>query len=379
VTIARVAWLALLCAGCHAPFHTAPHTPLPTLDAHDGVVLDQPELVTITFPGYSHRAEVEAFGDFVGGSQWLKTVGTEYGVGPASQARKVVWPTAAPANLTDQELRMLLAQGITDGTLPAPPATGNRVVYLVYWPSTAVLDATSAGAGVVCLRGSFHSAGGLFTAGYHESAPTPAGGRVPYAVIGDCDDSIDEITSTASREIIGCGTNPYEVDLSGYLLDPKPGDPWLMNVDNGEAGYMCEREPLLHEGGYALHRSWSNAAATAGTQPCIPADAGEIYESVSASPASIVPATAGSTVSWTLTGWSTAETSDWTLRTARPDGSDFAIAELAPVLSRTTINNGKTVTLTMTVPATARAAEYGGLDLLSGDHDHVWPVAFVVK
>jgi len=376
----RAILLVLVSASaCHAPFVTAPHAPLPLLDPHDGVVLASPQIVTITFPGYTHRADVEAFGDFVGTSSWLHTVGAEYGVLGASQTAKIVWPTPAPDGLTDQDLRALLAQGITDGTLPAPPPSGNELVYVVYWPANVVLDASSAGAGVLCLRGSFHSAGGLFTAGYHESAPAPGGGRVPYAVVGDCDDSVDEITTTASRELIGCATNPYEVDLSGYLLDTAADDPWLMNLDNGEAGYMCERETATREGAYALHRSWSNAAARAGQAPCVPADPTDVYANVSASPAQIVEATAGTTVSWTITGWSTAATDAWTLRTAKPDGSDFRVEDLAPVLSKTTIDNGDTVTLTLDVPADARSAQYGGLDLLSGDHDRVWPVAFVVK
>ena len=363
---------------CDGPFVTAAHTPLPQLTRHEGVVLAAPQLVTITFPGYPFRDGVESFGDFVGGSAWLRAVGAEYGIGAGSQLQKVVWPTDAPDGLTDQGLRALLAQGISDGLLPAPPASDSSLVYLVYWPAGPVLDASSAGAGVLCLRGA-HSAGGLFTAGYHESLPAPGGGRVPYAVIGDCESSLESITTIASRELIGAATNPYEIDLSGYLLDVQPDDPWLMNLDNGEAGYLCEGEPPVIEAGHALHRSWSNAAAAAGHAPCVPADNADPYVTVSAAPASITTVSPGAPVTLTITGWSTGPTPPWALRIHDADGSDFDSELLLPQLSRSMIGNGDTTTLTITVPATARTGQYAGLNLLSGDHEHMWPIAVTVR
>jgi hypothetical protein len=357
-------------------FAPAAHTPLPQLDGHERVVLAAPQIVTITFPGYAHTAEVEAFGDFIGGSAWLRAVGADYGVGAATHAAQIVWPAPAPDGLTDQGLRALIAQGITDGTLPAPPASGNAYVYLFYWPSNVVLDASSAGAGVLCQRGAFHSAGGAYTAGFHESAPAPGGGRVPYAVVGDCDGSIERITLIASRELIGCASNPYEIDVSGWLLDVASDDPWLMNLDNGEAGYLCTREPPVKEGAYVLHRAWSNREAQAGRQPCIPAD-DTPYVNVSAAPDRIVSAAAGSQVSYQLTGWSTAAADPWELQIEKPDGSDFVLDELQPTLSRGSLANGEQLTLTLSVPATAHSAQYGGIDVVS--NGHVWPVAFTVR
>jgi hypothetical protein len=378
----RYALVVLLAACSHTPFATAPHTPLPQLDAHDGVVLANAQLVTITFPGYAYKSQVEAFGDFVGGSNWLRTVGAEYGVGPTSQVAKLVWPSAAVDGTTDQQLQATLVQGIRDGTLPSPPVAGNQLLYLVYWPSNLMFDATGIGASTLCLRSSnasFHSAGGAFTSGYHTTLTAPNGANVPYAVIADCTTSADGVTTTASRELIGALTNPYEVDLSGYLLDVAPDDPWLLNLNNGEAGYLCEHETATSEGGFALHRSWSNAQAAASAEPCVPADPGDVYMNVSASPSTIVQAAAGTTVTFTLTGWSTASTDDWTLDYARPEGTDLLPAMLQPQLSAMKIGNGATVTLTVKVPSTARAGQYGGLDVTSGPRPHAWPVAFVVK
>jgi hypothetical protein len=245
-----------------------------------------------------------------------------------------------------------------------------------------MFDATATGANVLCLRSSnasFHSAGGPLTSGYHVTLTAPNGTNVPYAVIADCTTSADGVTTTASRELIGALTNPYEVDLSGYLLDVAPDDPWLMNLNNGEAGYLCEHETPTSEGGFALHRSWSNAQAALSQEPCVPADSGDVYMNVSASPSTIVEAAAGTSVTFTLTGWSTARTDDWTIDTARPEGTDLLPSMLAPHLSSMMIGNGDTVTLTVSVPSNARQGQYGGLEITTGPRPHAWPVAFVVK
>ena len=365
------------CSG--GPFIAAPHTPLPLIAGHDEKVIAHPQLVTITFPGYAYTQKVQAFGDFIGNSKWLKTVGTEYGVGAATHVAKVVWPAAAVDQTTDQGLRTLLGTGITSGTLPAPPTGTSSLVYIVYWPSNVVLDASGQGAGVLCQHGSFHSAGGLFTAGYHDSFTAPNGTRVDYAVVGDCSESIDAITTSASRELIGTFTNPFEFENSGWLLDVRSADPWFMDTSSGEVGYMCERELAVRESSWALHRSWSNAAALASTQPCLPSPEGTVYYNVSASPATTVRVGAGTTVVYTLTGWSSQAVSQWQLAVQRPEGSDFSLADLAPSFGSSTMQNGGTTTLTLHVPGSARAAQLGGLDVMSGPQEHAWPVAFEVQ
>ena len=59
----------------------------------------------------------------------------------------------------------------------------------------------------------------------------------------------------------------------------------------------------------------------------------------------------GSTVTFTLTGWSTAPTADWKISVDAAYNSDLTAMQTKPQLSADMINNGKTVTLTLTVPA----------------------------
>ncbi|MEO6951524.1 MAG: hypothetical protein ABI321_06915 [Polyangia bacterium] len=368
---------SVACSG--KAFVETPHTALPLIAPHDHAVLATPQLVTITFPGYALTSKVQGFGDFIGGSSWLKTVGSEYGIGAATQVAKVEWPDAAVDGTTDQQLRKLIGQGITAGTLPSPPADSSQLVYTVYWPSNVILDARGQGAGVLCEQAAFHSSGELFTSGYHDSFAAPNGTRVDYAVVGDCSGDIDDITKTASRELIGTFTNPFEVNNSGWLLDVMSTDPWFLDVNSGEVGYMCQNEKPVTESGWTLHRSWSNAAASAATQPCLPSPEGSAYYTVSASPSTTVHAAAGTTVVYTLTGWSSASVAPWDLAMTNPEGSDFTLAGLNPIFGKARIGNGETTTLTLHIPMAASKAQLGGVNVSSGPQQHIWPVAFTIE
>ena len=370
--------LVLLGACSSEPFVATPHAPLPQIAKHAGIVIDAPQIVTVTFPGYEFTSQAQALGDFIGGSSWLTTVGAEYGVGAGTSKAKVVWPQAAPAMTDDQGLRALITQGLMDGTLPAPSGEPDELVYLFYWPPTSILNATSTGLGALCMRGSFHSAGDPFLIGYHDSLLAPDGTRVPYAIIGDCGDGVDEVTSTASRELIGSLTNPFEVDGTGWLLDVAPPDPWYTDINNGEVGYMCERELRVQEGGFALHRSWSNAAAAQSSQPCLPSPEGDAYDNVTTTPSTIVTAAAGQTLTFQITGWSNRRVSSWKLLVAQSEGSAFTLADMNPTLDDYTIQNGETRTLTIHVPAKAQSGDTGAVNVMSGPQQHAWPVAFTL-
>ena len=100
---------------------------------------------------------------------------------------------------------------------------------------------------------------------------------------------------------------------------------------------------------------------------------------MSAAPKTIANAAPGSRVTFTLTGWSSADGPPWALGVARADGSDFAPGQLSPRLSVDALGNGETATLELTVPVTARSAQFGGINVLSGPEARAWPVAFVVE
>ena len=86
---------------------------------------------------------------------------------------------------------------------------------------------------------------------------------------------------------------------------------------------------------------------------------------------------AGGSVTFTITGWSTAEKAPWKLKVDPADVSDF---DPSGTLSANAIQNGTTVTLTLTAPAGTPRGQVGAVYVASGAFgEHYWPVAIQVK
>ena len=342
-----------------ATFSTAPHTPLPLLERHDSVVLHHPKLVTITYSNYASTPQVEQFGDEVVASDWFTSVGREYGVAAGTHAAKVhLGP--APSTLKDTDIEALMHTLVANHTVPAPAATDNDLLYMIYIPPTVTLDAS--------LQGFY---------GYHQ-VTVLNGVRFPFAVVLDDGSGIDTTTSTAAHELIEAATDPYFVDGQlGWYIDPPNDDPWYLV--EGEVADVCDGEALIRSGNFAVQRVWSNVAAAAGQSPCVPYDPDSQWIDVSAEPATMPTIPAGGTTTFTLTGWSTELVGDWSLDEYTADFSDLLDTDMAPQFSSKLINNGKAVTLTLHAPATAHSGQYGGVYVLSGDHMRPWAVGFIVQ
>ncbi len=350
-----------------SPFKSAPHAPPALLSLHTTKVLAAPQVVTVSFAGFAKQDAVESFGDFVVASQWLTTAGSEYGVGQGSHVAKARLTAAAPAKVTDTQIVSLLQARIADGTLPAPGATNAELVFLVYFPQGTTIDD---GTGTIMCLDDY--------SGYHASAKS-SGTSFGYAVLPDCDGKIDSLTSTASHELIEAATDP----IDAWSLDVPKTDPWW-GLQGAEVGDLCEWTAVVREGPWALQRSWSNAAAAAGQNPCVPAQPGAstVMTGVTAAPSQVVALKPGAKATFTLTGWSTARVADFPLHTVITDGADF---DPQATLSAATINNGGTVTVTLTVPATNNAGkpvkrgQMGSTLIYSGpDFDSFSPITVVV-
>jgi len=339
-------------------FVTADHEPFPQLENAGGPILADPQLVTITFPGYAYTSDVEDFGDWIVGSDWLITVGAEYGVGKGDHVQKVVMPEAAPITIDDEEIKAMLTSRIADGTLPTPPALQNDYLYMVYFPEETTIT----------LFGSESCTG---FGGYHVSVDTDTL-SFAYAVMPTCPDSgLQGVTGAASHEFIEAATDAHPlVDPAFQLTDYDSS--W--SALGGEVADLCVFGGL-QAGGFYVTRSWSNAAAAAGTDPCVPATK-DPYFSVSPKPAAIQLASPGQTLKYTLTGWSTEKMDDWQLVAA--DG--FGIP-LDPKLDVNTMNNGKTATLTLTVPGGAPPQSFGLVAVMSAKSKtkyNIWPIGLYI-
>ncbi|HEY4121310.1 MAG TPA: hypothetical protein VGM56_25770 [Byssovorax sp.] len=239
--------------------YPSPHPGMPQIPNNGGVTLHDPVIVTITFPGDADASFEEGFGDAVGGLAWWNSVTSEYGVGPATNGGHVRITDALPGSMYDSDLQSWIDARIADGTLPAPT---DQTLYALYMPNTTSISfSPQEGGGSSCREFlGYHN-----TYGHNDGMSTTA---LAYAVIDLCSGSTDDTTDTASHEFAEAATDPHPAipGLAYMILDDTP---WTL--DGGEVADMCDEMSSVQEAGYNLTRSWSNANAAIGQQPCQPA------------------------------------------------------------------------------------------------------------
>lgn len=370
-----------------AGFVEAPHAALPQVPSNGGPVVAAPKLVTITFAGYGEDATMKSFADWIAGSSWLTQVGHDYGVGSAVHAAHVVLQMTAPTTPSDLDTQALIEQKIGDGTLPsafdvdggvdggtgvdAGAGAAGGYVYVLFYPQGTTAGSFLGGPDTCADLG-----GGQYIGGYHWETQSGAY-HVPYAVVPTCSDASGvegaaDLEASASHEIIEASTDPFPYTDTGYALTD-PNNPWTYT--DGEVADLCEGQ-TVQQGGFTVQRIWSNSAAAAGTAPCIPAPAEGFYD-VSPAPNTTQTVAAGSSVTFTLTGFSTAPLPPWSLQALAGPGTFVPTLEL----SASTIGNGQTATLKVTVPTTAAAQGYAAVFVSSSRSPadfNYWPVAISV-
>ena len=371
-----------------AGFVEAPHAALPQIPNNGGPVVAAPKLVTITFAGYSQDATMKSFADWIVGSSWFTQVGHDFGVGAGTHVAHVVLQMTAPTSPTDLDTQALIEQKIGDGTLPSPfdvdggadggggggdagSGVAGGYVYVLFYPQGTTAGGFLGGGDTCADLG-----GGSFIGGYHWETQSGAY-HVPYAVVPTCSDAsgvegASDLEASASHEIMEASTDPFPYTSTGYALTD-PSNPWTYT--DGEVADLCEGQ-TLQQNGFTVQRIWSNSAAAAGTAPCIPAPAGGFYD-VSPSPNTTQMVAAGASTTFTLTGFSTAPIPPWSLTTFVGYGTFVPTLQL----STSTIGNGQTATLKVTVPSTAASQGYASIFVSSsrGLSDfNYWPVAIAV-
>jgi hypothetical protein len=298
-------------------------------------------------------------------SSWLSIVGADYGVGLGQVTGSIVLdggPSGGPAEVTDSDIDNLLTQLILDGGVPAPSA--NTVYVLAYPESTVISD----NLGTSCQNFTAYHGRFLLGTTWVPYCVIPTCGAYPGSVI-----TVEDMVDVAlSHEFIEAATDPVSTTTTaGYhILDPD--NPWTYS--GGEVADLCDTSPPYHapDAGFIAQRVWSNSAAELGTEsPCVPAPAGETYFNVGIEPHVTVVLDAGfskaQTVTFALTGWSTAPMGDWSVYANQTSGT----IEINPLLNGISyaiinLNNGRTATLVITVPAGTPSGSYAGVAVISG-------------
>lgn len=360
-----------------AGFTTAAHAAFPTLTNAGGHVLATTRVVAIVPANHDRTDSLFLFANAIPTSTWAREVGQPYGV-TIQSARTVAGPAITADTLVLAQLQSYVAVAISSSPDLAPDG---QTVYVVFLPR-GVLPA----GGPAC--------------DYH--APYDSGGNA-IAIIAYCTgtESLASLTVAASHEIIESASDPA---LTAWYIAPNRYKPWLdtpWGFDDGISSIGEENADLClgthyTEGGFTYTRVYSNAAAAHGGDPCVPS-LDVPYYNVS-SPSSWYTATNG-VAHITLTGWSTAQIEDWLVGAyvdaAQPSAPtvtfDGGSTILAGGKSYPAVNNGRTITLTVTFPAGAPEYDFAVIHVwserlnaaLSGprageDVDHGWAVGVYI-
>lgn len=351
---------------------TAPHDPFPQVPNQGGPLLANPELILLIFPGVSDPAADVSYAHWIVGSSWLSTVGAEYGVGLGSVVTTVNLTTSPPHAITSDQIETFLLDGVTGGTLPQPADGLTNALYVLYYPSSTTITLNDMGQ----LSTSCHDFGG-----YHKEVDGPSN-VFSYAVIPDCMGFAPGITRqqaidiAVSHELIEAATDADPLLQPAYqlMLDMTNPSPWVLI--GGEIADLCLGR-YDRSGTYIAQQIWSNAAAAAGGDPCIPSSGGT-YFNVSSMPEDIQLVQAGHSVTFTLTGWSTAPVADWTIGASVQQATFMPDVNLTPM----TINNGMTATVNVTVPAGTPSGSYAAIVIdstaMMGTNNQ-WPLGVFVQ
>jgi hypothetical protein len=392
-------------------FAAAAHPAFPRVPNTSGRTMMDSRLVTILASndvptdGTDTQASLEAFSHVLPGSAVWDAASSEYHLGSLSVTTHVNGPAIDAGSYTLADLESYVAGGIGAGAVPSPD--GNTI-YLVYLPAGAEFSGTYAN-----------------DCAYHQPYPVTASAGDALAVVRRCkpypdqETQLGELTRSASHEIVEAASDPLG---KGYNLGTSTAQPWDASAWQGrvsvglvELGDMCQGTRTFEPkdggppGGWEFQRVWSNAAAAAGGDPCVPS-LGEPYYSVSA-PQGWYRVQAGGHVDIPLTGWSPEATSDWLLNPnvavsrsseALADGgtgfavvltTEAGVGTVPPCYARYAMNNAVGAVARVTASASAQSGDFVVLQIdsfrekpapscdppISEDQYHFWPVGVYVQ
>jgi hypothetical protein len=263
--------------------YPAPFPAPPQVANLGGPVLKAPHVVPVFFSNDDAMtaAQITDFLGQVGATPYWTAVTSEYGVGPLTADAAVMLTEAAPDTLDDATIQTWLA-GKLNGDDPAFPPADDNAIYAMLYPAGTTITAGFGGGGVDTSCVTF--------GGYHDEITLdPSHGLldVAYIVVPTCGgfdgfSGIDALTAAESHELVEACTDPYPVTAPAYAEPDQDHLFWLAaNGAAGEVGDMCAGDlssftqfPGLD---YTVQRTWSNAAALTGQEPCVPPLPGEIY------------------------------------------------------------------------------------------------------
>jgi hypothetical protein len=261
--------------------YPAPHPDPPTVVNLGGPVMTSPVFIPVYFAGDDAALldQLTIFSQKLGTTAFWAATTSEYGVGPASSLPPVQLTETAPAVIDDSEVQAWLAAKLNAND-PAFPTPSINTLYAIYYPAgTKITMNDFEGGGSSCQEfGGYHSNIQLDAA--HGSI------NVPYAVLPRCGNwggfgGADALTIPSSHEFIEAASDPLPLTVPAYGQPDDDHVFWAF-VLGGENADLCAQNQGAYtvfprDIEYAVQRSWSNASAMAGHDPCVPTIPGQVY------------------------------------------------------------------------------------------------------
>jgi len=363
---------------------------LPQVQNSGGPVLANAAVIPVTFPMPDGGADplaamADAFVAALPGTAFSR-MAQEYGVQSLSAQPPIHSTLRLPATVDDALLQDQLPKELAGGLdgFRSPPA---EALYVLFTPPGVTVTASG-------------QSGCADFGGYHSAVRLSGSAKVAYAVAVRCpggfngESESDAITAVASHEILESASDPY------YVLDA----PAWANVDDaalafgllfgGEIADLCLNSlPAFYtppDLPYVVQRTWSNQAARARQDPCVPAPTSGVpyFQSVPELPAATAVKLAGMTVD--TAGLSLAVGQTVTvpidLYSPTPTGAPWSL-DVLPLSSgsvRWTLDqdqgvDGDQLHLTLTLVKKGSVQGEVGLEAIGvhsrlGDRDQIWPV-----
>ena len=270
-------------------------------NAMGGPVMAHPKVVPI-FYAADDSATVASVTDMVGklhGSAYWAAFATEYGVSDLTVLAPVTITDTLPSTWDDSQIQAYLTARLNAAD-PAFPTPDANTIYAFFFPPNVTITTgggPSPGDGGAPEGGGSDAGDGGFGGGasvgctdfggYHDNITLSNSMDVAYAVVPRCATfgpltGLDAITGPASHEFAEAATDPFPSTNPAFSTVDATHSYWSRLLGGGENGDMCAQEDTSFmkfppQVPYVVQRIWSNKAALAGTDPCVPVPTGEAY------------------------------------------------------------------------------------------------------
>jgi hypothetical protein len=243
--------------------------PYPIVRAWSPHVFKAPKFQPIFYASDSMKDDILGLVNALAKSDYWHTVTGEYGVGTPTVLSPILLPDAAPTTISSDDVNAAIAAQIdTLGIATIDPET----IFMYYVPQTTTITMPSP------MPGSPPQESCKAFGAFHASVAVGPDRQTEFAtaILPRCEGYLghtllEAIGTGTTHELIEAATDSYFLG-AGYADVDFDGSGWADITGGGELSDLCKSFPSVTLPGtnWLVTRSWSNAAAKQGKDPCLP-------------------------------------------------------------------------------------------------------------